>query len=141
MSRAADLLRKLRDAGVQLEAEDDRLRVEGPAAVLTPTVYQQIVYFKEPMLELLGAESLLSKTSSATEAPAPPVAEAPFAGGVRARVRRDTPSRFYVWIWTGVRWQRRADSVSPSADHARRMAEHWYGPPLAEWCAVEWSAL
>jgi hypothetical protein len=47
------------------------------------------------------------------------------------QVRAESPGHFAVWLLAGGRWQRRNGFSTPYAEHARRTAEQWYGPPRA----------
>jgi hypothetical protein len=64
--------------------------------------------------------------------------EASFGGGTRVQLRSERGARWSMWIRTGGgSWVRRKDFASPSADHACRTAEEWYGPTINAWHAAE----
>jgi hypothetical protein len=63
--------------------------------------------------------------------------EALFSGGVRVRLCHDQRTRWLMRVSLGGAWARRKDFASPYAEHACRTAEHWYGPPVAHWRAVD----
>jgi hypothetical protein len=62
--------------------------------------------------------------------------EAEFQGGARVQVRSNGPGRWCLWVRVGGIWLRRKDSATPHFDHARRIAEHWFGKPKAGWHAA-----
>jgi hypothetical protein len=75
------------------------------------------------------------------KAPVPPVPEpsacaARFDGDVSVELRRESSSRWLMWEVKGGRRTRRADFASPSLDHAKATATHWYGEPVGEWQAL-----
>jgi len=155
------LCESLRAAGVRFGVERGRLRVRGPGTVLTDSVYQQILYYKESLLELVQSEAASSRLPHSVadpedipfeSEPASPAVlypaadpddiarwpdhvpiEAVFHDGVKAQVVSDGPGRYSIRLWSGLGWTRQEGSASPSRDHARRTAEHWYGPPLEGW--------
>jgi hypothetical protein len=65
-----------------------------------------------------------------------PLTEAEFQGGARVQVRSNGPGRWCLWVNVGSAWHRRKDSATPHFDHARRIAEHWFGKPTAGWHAA-----
>jgi hypothetical protein len=140
------LLHTLRAAGVRFGIEGGRLRVRGPASVLTEPVYQQILYFRDSLREIIWTEPATSdfpwfpaaaKREDVSRQCPGIVSEALFRGGVRAQVRPVTASRYSIWFRSGRRWVRHKGSDTPSSDHARRIAEQWFGTPLSGWSSVE----
>jgi hypothetical protein len=143
MIGARDLLDRLRAAGVRFGIEGDRLRVQGPATILTEPVYQQLLYFKGALRELIWTEPATSdlcpaavmKEDALPERPSRAI-EATFRSGVRVQVRSETPSRYGIWLRSERRWVRQR-GASPSPDHARQIAEQWFGMPVNDWQTVE----
>ena len=75
---------------------------------------------------------------TAVEAPPPKPEDrrtcAVFAGGVQVTLRLEANSRWLMWVEHYGTRRRRKDFASPSLDHARRSAEHFYGVPVSGWC-------
>lgn len=65
------------------------------------------------------------------------VHSARFAGGIGVELRINGSSRWSMWLSNGGRLTGRKDFASPSLDHAKATAEHWYGSPTDGWQTPE----
>jgi hypothetical protein len=138
IAHARELIRDLRHLGVHPRVRSGELRVEDPTHKLTAAMCQKLTYFKDALIELLLEEQY--EQSAAPTAPGLPDAdkrEAAFDGNLRVQVRPAGSDRWMIWFTHGASWRRRSDFATPCLDHARRTAEHWYGPPLDGWHAPE----
>jgi hypothetical protein len=64
-------------------------------------------------------------------------AEAEFPNGITVQVRRSGVGRWELWVSHGASRQRQKSPATPFFDHARRIAEHWYGQPKSGWYVPE----
>lgn len=65
--------------------------------------------------------------------PEPPFCNAVFPGGIEIELRRENGCRWLMWETRYGKKTRRKDFASPSLEHAKSTAEHWYGVPLSGW--------
>lgn len=57
-----------------------------------------------------------------------------FSGGVQVELRSEH-GRWLMWFAQDGKTERRRDFSSPSVEHAKRTAEHWFGTPVKGWSA------
>lgn len=58
---------------------------------------------------------------------------ADFPGGVHVELRLEQGGRWLMWVVQAGKVERREDFASPSAEHAKRAAEQWFGAPVKSW--------
>ena len=93
-----------------------------------PFNYRQYAIPDEPDVDVTPSLKPAEDQDDAT------FASAQFAHAVRIELRRNGPSRWYMYVSiSGQRAVRRKDFASPSLDHAKRTAVAWYGPPISQW--------